>query len=555
MSDQQNMSDQKKKRYFGQFIILIALIGIVTIGISTLLGTTVSVPFSQIDSGLTGVTDGSLSTDSGSHYSSAPRNTPVSMARNDTASRPEPTVAQERNATRSQQEDTEYDFVLAVKDNLSTFGMDVDTASYSIARNALMNGTMLNAESVRIEEFVNYFDYRYTPPVETALGISIDSAPVPWEVSNDARDYTNQVVRVGIQGKEIDDSERPDATLIFVIDVSGSMGDTNRLPLVKQTLSVLVNELRETDKVGIVVYSDNTRIVLKPTSAANRSTILQAINSLQTEGSTNVEEGLREGYEMASRYLRPDGINRVILCSDGLANVGAVTPGSIRQTVQDYADQGVLLTTVGFGMGEYNDTMMEQLADDGNGNYAYVDTLEEAKRVFVENLTGTLQVIAKDAKVQVEFNKDVVHSFRLLGYENRAIADSDFRNDSVDAGEIGPGHNVTALYEVRLNADAEGEMLNVFLRYADPESGEVTELNQPFQTNETEGDFASASPSLRLAVAAANFAKYLRQDDDAYRWSLRDIQTVADRVALYFDDDTDVAEFAMMVSQAHRVVN
>jgi Ca-activated chloride channel family protein len=260
-------------------------------------------------------------------------------------------------------------FVRTTDDNLSTFALDVDTASYTTARNYLNAGQLPPPELTRVEEFVNYFHYDYPIPQQDAFGIYIDAAPSPFGQGN------TQIVRVGIQGKRIDAAQRKDAVLTFVIDISGSMEEPARLPLVKQALRLLVDELRDDDQVAIVVYGDQAQIVLDHTSMAQRDTILQAIDGLQNGGSTNAEAGLQLGYQLASQHFKAGAINRVILCSDGVANVGATGPDAIRQSIRDYTAQGVYLTTVGFGMGDYNDTLMERLADDGNGNYAYVDTL------------------------------------------------------------------------------------------------------------------------------------------------------------------------------------
>jgi Ca-activated chloride channel family protein len=440
-------------------------------------------------------------------------------------------------------------FVLTSEDHLSTFALDVDTASYAAARNYLNDGRLPYPGEVRVEEFVNYFDYGYPEPQQDAFGISVDAAPSPWPTGN----QETHLVRVGIQGKHIDDSERKDAVLTFVIDISGSMTEPRRLPLVKEALRLLVDELRPTDQVAIVVYSDDTRAILDYTSAENRNTIMRAIDALQTEGSTNVEDGLRLGYEMAGDQFEVGATNRVILCSDGVANVGATGPDAIRQVIRDYTAQGVYLTTVGFGMGDYNDHLMEQLADDGNGNYAYVDTLDEARRVFVENLTGMLQVIARDAKVQVDFNPDVVNSYRLLGYENRDVADVDFRNDTVDAGEIGAGHNVTALYEMVLTGQASGPALTVYLRYEDPETGEVHELDHPFDTEAIAPSLEEAPPNVQLAVAVAGFAEHLRQSGYVQDRSLGDILAIAERAAAQFANDDEVQELVRLVQQAREL--
>jgi Ca-activated chloride channel family protein len=435
-------------------------------------------------------------------------------------------------------------FVVASQDHLSTFALDVDTGSYTAARNYITAGTLPPASSVRPEEFINYFRYDYPVPEESAFGIYVDSAPSPYGTAG------THYVRIGIQGQRVSDAQRKDAVLTFVIDVSGSMAEPNRLPLVKQALRLLVNELRPTDQVGIVVYGSEARIVLDHTGVADKDAILKAIDSLENEGSTNAEAGLTQGYMLASKHLKADAINRVILCSDGVANVGSTTPDGIRQSIRDYTKQGILLTTVGFGMGDYNDYLMEQLADDGDGSYAYVDTLASAKRIFVENLTGTLQVIAKDAKVQVDFNPAVVSRYRLVGYENRDVADNDFRNDAVDAGEIGAGHTVTVLYEVELAGDAMGNALTVQMRYADPKTGAVTELNQPFERGTFGQDFAGSKARFQLAVAAAGFAEQLRDSEFASTQSPDDVLAIAQRIAPQLSKDADVQEFLQLVTQA-----
>lgn len=468
---------------------------------------------------------------------------------------PEPPIAPDDDAlppdVREGREQAEVNpFVLTSDDNQSTFAMDVDTASYASARNAINQGVLPYPGEVRVEEFVNYFDYTYPEPEQGAFGISIDSAPSPWG-SGDTR--STQIVRVGIQGKHIDTSQRKDAVLTFVIDVSGSMADNNRLPLVKESLHLLVEALRPTDQVAIVVYSDDTRVVLEPTSAEQSESILEAIDSLQTEGSTNVEDGLRLAYELAGQHYQNGATNRVILCSDGVANVGATGPDAIRETIRDYTAQGVYLTTVGFGMGDYNDYLMEQLADDGNGNYAYVDSPDEAERVFVENLTGMLQVIGQDAKIQVTFNPDVVQSYRLLGYENRDVADEDFRNDEVDAGEVGAGHSVTALYEIIPTEQGDGTALTVAIRYEDKDSGEVEELSQPFASSEFGQSFDDATADYQLAVTVAAFAEQLRESNYVQGRTLEDVLRVAQNVGTRFDTNPDVQEFVELVARANEL--
>ena len=432
-------------------------------------------------------------------------------------------------------------------DHLSTFAVDVDTASYTVMRRVINDGYLPDKDSVRVEEYINFFDQGYTPPSESAFAIAIDGAPSPY-----APAY--HLVRVGLQGYEVPAEERPDVVLTFVIDVSGSMEMESRLELVKDALELLVEQLRPTDQVGIVVYGSAARVLLKHTPVAEDREILRAIRSLRPEGSTNAEEGLVTAYQLARRAYNREAINRVILCSDGVANVGRTGPDSILERIQEYAEAGIYLTTVGFGMGNYNDVLMEQLADDGDGFYAYVDDIKEAERVFVHDLTSTLQVIARDAKVQVDFNPEVVSRYRLIGYENRDVADEDFRNDEVDAGELGPGHSVTALYELKLHEDAplHAPLLTVYLRWEDPDSAEVVEINRAFAAAELNGELADADPHLQLAAVVAQYAEVLRGSywaKDAGT-SLAEISQEARRVAEYLPKDEDVQEFARLATSA-----
>ena len=374
-------------------------------------------------------------------------------------------------------------FIDTEDDHLSTFAMDVDTASYTVARRFVQDGNLPNPDSVRVEEFVNFFDQGYEPPAEDAFAIHIEGSPSPFGGDN------HWLMRVGLQGKSVTSEERKDASLVFAIDVSGSMGRENRLGLVKGSLRLLVDQLRPTDEVGIVVYGSNGHVLLQPTSGGNKEAIMEAVNRLTPGGSTYVEEGLRLAYEMAVPRVQSGRITRVILLSDGVGNVGRTGSDSILEQIRSHVEEGVTLTTVGFGMGNYNDILMERLANDGNGTYHYVDSLTQARRIFVENLTGTLQVIAKDAKIQVDFNPEVVSRYRLLGYENRRVADEDFRNDSVDAGEVGADHSVTALYELKLRDSADGRIGTVQVRYQDPDTLEVTETSREFQRNELATEF------------------------------------------------------------------
>lgn len=434
-------------------------------------------------------------------------------------------------------------FIDARADHLSTFAMDVDTASYSVARRFVLDGNRPDPDSVRVEEFVNYFDQGYRQPRSGAFGIQIDGSRSPFTSDT-------WIARVGIQGRDVPDHQRKDATLVFVIDTSGSMSRESRLELVKRALRLLVRELRPTDLIGIVTYGDRGYTVLNPTEARHDDYILEVIDGLQPGGSTNAEEGLRLGYQMADGWLDPERITRVVLLSDGVANVGQTGPEAILQQVRYYVNEGVTLSTVGVGMGNYNDVLMEQLANDGNGNYIYIDNLTEAWRSFVDNLAATLQVIAKDAKVQVSFNPEVVRSYRLIGYENRDVADRDFRNDRVDAGEVGAGHSVTALYELRLHEYADGPIAKVSVRYQDPDSLRIHEASENFNRRDLRGRFEDASPRFQLAATVAQYAEVLRESYWAQHTSMGDVRYHADRVGGMLQDDPDVTEFARLVGMA-----
>ena len=418
-------------------------------------------------------------------------------------------------------------------DKFSTFGMDVDTASYSVMRRYLRDGYFPPSEAIRVEEFVNAFDYNYTPPADEAFAVHLEGAPSKFGEGKRLR-----LLRIGIQGKVIPDTERKDAILTFVIDVSGSMNRENRLGLVKHALTLLVGQLRPEDKVGIVVYGSNARVVLPHTSIVNQEHILTAIRALAPEGATNAEAGLRMGYKLAIQNSESDYINRVILCSDGVANVGQTGPDAILKEIRSYLKEGVTLTTVGFGMGNYNDILMEQLANNGNGSYAYVDRIEEARRVFVENLTGTLQIIAKDAKIQVEFNPETVSRFRLLGYENRRLAHEDFRNDTVDAGEVGAGHSVTALYEIKLHENVVGKLATVSIRHEDPDTGHVTEVNESISTDALKGTFEESTAAFQLAASVAEFAEILHGSFWAQEGSLESVQETLAGILPHIDAKT-----------------
>jgi len=404
-------------------------------------------------------------------------------------------------------------FVDTEDDRLSTFGLDVDTGSYTVTRRYLRDGHLPPPAAIRVEEFVNAFDYGDPAPRHRDFNLVAEGAPNPF--GDRERSY---LLRFAVTARQVDAEDRPPALLIFTVDVSGSMARENRLGLVKRALALLLDELRPDDRVGLVVFGSTGRVPLEPTR--DHEAIREAIQRLEPGGSTNAEEGLVLAYRMADRFRdeleeEPDGrrpIVRVILCSDGVANVGRTGASSILERIRRETGKGIQLTTVGFGMGNYNDTLMERLADTGDGRYAYVDDLDEARRIFVEELSGTLLTIADDARSQVEFNPRVVARWRLLGYENRDIADERFRDPTVDAGEVGAGQTVTALYEVKLRPRVPSHRTVAVLRLRYRPTGEqrFVELERTLRARDLAATWEEASPSLKLASLAAEFAEILK---------------------------------------------
>jgi len=455
-------------------------------------------------------------------------------------------------------------FIVTEEDALSTFAVDVDNASYTLVRRYLDEGQLPPPEAVRVEEFVNFFDPGYGRVRQGDLALHADGAPAPY-----GQGY--HLLRLGLQARAIDDEERRPANLVFVIDTSGSMDRENRLELVKRALGMLLDELNADDTVGIVEYGSEGRIVLPPTSLEDRRTIERAIERLHPNGSTNAEEGLDLGYTMASRIYDAKAINRLILCSDGVANTGETEAERILDKVRYQSDRGIHLSTIGFGMGNYNDVLMETLADKGDGNYYYVDRIEEAARVFRENLTGTLQTLGRDAKIQVEFDSEQVSRWRLIGYENRDVADRDFRNDAVDAGEIGAGHRVVALYEIKLSEEAERTvdgradrnqplgLGTLRFRYEKPEqdrrAGEVVELERRITTADLSVEISRADSRLRLAGLAAEFAEILRGSYWARDARLADLVRPAARLAEELRGDEAARELARLIERAARLAD
>jgi Ca-activated chloride channel family protein len=457
----------------------------------------------------------------------------------------------------------ETPFVLVEQDPRSTFSVDVDTASYAIVRRFLIGGELPPRDAVRIEELINYFPYSYAPPSDgRPFAVHMETAGCPWKAEH-------RLVRIAIKGREVPRGERPPANLVFLLDVSGSMDEPNKLPLAKAAMRLLVDELGPRDRVAIVVYAGAEGLALPSTPATKKAAILSAIESLSPEGATHGSAGIRLAYETATANFLPGGVNRVILATDGDFNVGVTSQGALARLIEEKAKTGVFLTALGFGMGNLKDSTLEKLADHGNGNYAYIDGPSEACKVLVEQVGATLVTIAKDVKLQVEFNPRRVKAFRLIGYENRVLAHQDFNDDERDAGDIGAGHTVTALYEVvppgsevpapsvdplkyqvpsRPAAGSRaGELLTLKLRYKEPEGDRSSLIEVPLAAGARE--FKAAPSDFRFAAAVAAFGMVLRDSPGKGNADLEKVIEWA-RASVGEDAGGRRAEFLRLVEKA-----
>lgn len=432
-------------------------------------------------------------------------------------------------------------------DPLSTFAVDVDTGSYTVSRRKLESGTLPPAAAVRVEEFVNYFDYGYSEPDSGPFAVDLEAAPSPF--STEANTY---LMRVGVQGKHIDRSERKPVHLTYLVDVSGSMSNPDKLGLAKRSLRVLTNHLREGDTVALATYAGRTAKILEPTGVEHRERILSALETLKAGGSTAMNSGLEQAYELAMKNYEPDHVNRVVVLSDGDANVGPSSHEEILDRIQHFVDEGVTLSTIGFGMGNYQDTTMEQLANNGNGNYYYVDSMDEARKIFGRQVNGTLQTIAKDVKIQVEFDERAVSQYRLVGYENRHVADEDFRNEQVDAGEIGAGHTVTAFYEVQVEDPSAASLATVRIRNKPPKGTEAREQTFALTERHMRDHLNDASAGFRFGASVTAFAEILRDSPYAEQVSLDLVEEVASSSA---GDSTERQEFLRLVRKAQSLTS
>jgi len=447
-----------------------------------------------------------------------------------------PSVAPQHDMYQQPQFNTEeYDaiqeniFHEAARNPLSTFSIDVDAASYSNMRRFINNGQRPPKDAVRIEEMINYFDYDYSQPTtEHPFNIITEISTAPWNSAH-------KLVHIGLQGKNIPTENLPPSNLVFLIDVSGSMNAPNKLPLLKSSFKMLVNQLRQQDHVAIVVYAGAAGLVLEPTSGANKEKIAEAFDNLEAGGSTAGGEGIKLAYAVAREHFKQGGNNRVILATDGDFNIGASSNGEMERLIEEKRKDGVFLTVLGFGMGNYKDSKMEIIADKGNGNYAYIDNITEAKKVLVNEFGGTLFTIAKDVKLQIEFNPAKVKAYRLIGYENRMLKSEDFNNDKKDAGELGSGHTVTALYEI-IPIGVESEFLK------------IDELK--YQTTKID---PSASKSKELMTVKF---RYKRPDQDVSKLivhPLIDTQVALAKTSNDFRWSASVAAFGMLLRESEYV--
>ncbi|MBK8365052.1 MAG: von Willebrand factor type A domain-containing protein [Bacteroidetes bacterium] len=460
---------------------------------------------------------------------------------------------------------TENQFNNVKRRPLSTFSIDVDAASYSNIRRILTAGMLPPKDAVRIEEMINYFNYEYAQPKDQ------EPISITTEIGNCSWNPEHKLVKIGLKGRSIEAEKLPPNNLVFLIDVSGSMMDENKLPLIKRSFRLLVQQLRPEDKVSIVVYAGSSGLVLSPTSGKEKELIMQKIDVLQAGGSTAGGEGIQLAYDVAKENFMKDGNNRVILATDGDFNVGVSSDAELVSLIEKKRDMGIFLTVLGFGTGNYKDSKMEGLADKGNGNFAYVDNILEAQKVFVKEMGATLNTIAKDVKLQIEFNPVHVKAYRLVGYENRLLADEDFNDDKKDAGELGSGKTVTALYEIipakskesidnidtlkyqkTVSQDqiALNEMMTIKFRYKDPKGSESKLIVHPLLAqDETE---QKSSEDFRFASSVAEFGMILRDSKFKGKANFKNILTAA-RESKGIDTDGYRAEFIKLVETAEIV--
>ncbi len=438
----------------------------------------------------------------------------------------------------------DHDFVVTNKERVTTFAIDVDRASYANIRRFLARGLVPPPDAVRVEEMINYFTYHLPQPNGAEpFSITTEVAGCPWNAQS-------RLLRIAIQGRNLEQWKMAPNNLVFLLDVSGSMEPMDRLPLVKSGMRVLIDQLRAEDRVSIVVYAGAAGLVLPPTSGADEHAILAALEQLQAGGSTAGGAGIELAYKTAQDHFLANGNNRVILATDGDFNVGVSDIPSLQKLIEEKRKSGIYLSVLGVGDNNLNDALMETLADKGNGNYAYLDSLKEAEKVFKQELTGTLVTIAKDVKVQLEFDPLQVASYRQIGYENRALANKDFDDDTKDAGELGAGHSVTALYEIVPKSNARGTIATIKLRYKEPKE-ETSKLITASAADEGKSAY-DASPDMQFATAIAEFGMLLRNSPHKGTATWEDVMQLA-RIARGEDLDGVREEFLRMLDSAKHV--
>jgi len=435
-------------------------------------------------------------------------------------------------------------YIEVSSNRFSTFSIDVDTASYTLARKYMVNGTLPPPDAVRTEEFVNFFNYGYARPDKDVFMITAEAAPSAFG--------SGQLLKIGVVGRNVSARGLHQAILTLVIDTSGSMETPDRLGLARQAVRLLLDQLGPNDRVAIVQYGSHASLVLEHTPVSEKEKILAALDGLQTSGSTHLEEGLTLGYNVAARSFKNGAINRVLFFSDGVANLGSANAEDILSEVAGAREKGILCSVFGFGTGTYDDTMLETLANKGDGTYQFIDSLNEAKRIFVDQLSATLDVVATDVKIQVEFNPARVARFRQLGYENRQLKTEDFRNDAVDAGEVGGSQAVTALYEFQSDSAIEeiAPLGTVRVRYRDAISGHVAEIEKKILPSDLRPQFEAADARFKLAACIAEFAEILRGSPFADGSTFEDVAKVLRPVALELNNDPQVQELLSLVHSA-----
>ena len=438
-----------------------------------------------------------------------------------------------------------HPFVATRANPFSTFAIDVDTASYTRTRQALDHGALPDPEAVRTEEIVNAFDYGDRAPDTAVFRVYVEGAPAPFGAGLD-------LVRIGVKGRRLGREEQRPAMLTFLVDASGSMDQPDRIGLARDALALLLEQLAPRDRLQLIAFDDHARLLLDATPAADRAAILAAFDRLQCRGSTNLEDGMREAYALAARAFVPGGENRVILISDGVANLGADSAADILARIDAHRRQGITCTVFGVGRGAYNDRMLEELANRGDGSYRFLDSPAEVRRAFVDDLAATLNTIATDVKIQVEWSPSAVGRYRQLGYENRALTKEQFRDDTVDAGEVGSGQSVTALYEIERTEPApRGQPLGwVRVRYRRVDTQAIEEIERPILLRDLAPRLEAARPELRLAACAAEFAELLRRSPHAAGGRFAEVARLLRPVALEMKLDTRVAELARLVELA-----